>query len=284
MDLFCPYSSNLRALARSCPDRDNGQIADENRGYQTIPGSLSRNDYSRMTTNSLQARPLQRGHTNSTWVEDVTAGMGFIQFEPNCILCPICLRHPTSYDETPACGNFISQYKNLFHHHIKTLAARSRHSDEERYQRPSAEDIELGIRMTAAKHRIILDPCIKAKHLKRWTLWNLLTTDVLDRGVPWTRMMRDPRTMGLRYLHDDVITRPRFWDYMNQAGMHVGVVNVLEVHLSRPLNMFQLATRGAHAARTPPASTPPSLSGEVNLRIGRHPVGQWLPAKLSGGL
>ena len=45
------------------------------------------------------------------------------------------------------------------------------------------------MRITAAGHFIILDPRIQAKHLKRWTFWNLLKTDIFDRGVPWIQSM-----------------------------------------------------------------------------------------------
>ena len=70
-----------------------------------------------------------------------------------------------SYDAAPAVGNFISQYKNLFHHYVHQNAAiRSssfwsgfgaiRREVFERaggfstvYRRPSVEDIELGYRL-----------------------------------------------------------------------------------------------------------------------------------------
>lgn len=113
-----------------------------------------------------------------------------------------------SYDEAPAKQNFLSQYKNLFHHYVhqcsdgnittfwsgcgamkRELFSRFGGFDEERYRRPAIEDIELGTWMTAAGCRIILDKRIKAKHLKRWTFLNLLKTDIFDRGIPWTRLM-----------------------------------------------------------------------------------------------
>jgi glycosyltransferase involved in cell wall biosynthesis len=113
-----------------------------------------------------------------------------------------------SYDEDPADPSFLSQYKNLFHHYvhhnsdgeIKTFwsgcGAMRREVflafggfDEERYRRPAIEDIELGTWISAAGHKIILDSRIKGKHLKRWTLQNLLKTDIFDRGIPWTRLM-----------------------------------------------------------------------------------------------
>jgi cellulose synthase/poly-beta-1,6-N-acetylglucosamine synthase-like glycosyltransferase len=112
------------------------------------------------------------------------------------------------YDDAPAALNFLSQYKNLFHHYVhqhnageistfwsgcgairRQLFLDCGGFDEQRYRRPAIEDIELGTWLHAAGHRIVLDNRIKAKHLKRWTLWNLLKTDIFDRGVPWTRLM-----------------------------------------------------------------------------------------------
>lgn len=113
-----------------------------------------------------------------------------------------------SYDESPAEKNFLSQYKNLFHHYVHQQSdgpvntfwsgcgAMDREVfhefggfDERRYRRPAIEDIELGTWVSAAGHRIVLDSRIRAKHLKRWTLLNLCRTDILDRGIPWTRLM-----------------------------------------------------------------------------------------------
>lgn len=113
-----------------------------------------------------------------------------------------------SYDEDPAERDFFSQYKNLFHHYVHQRCEGELQTfwtgcgtirrdafvafggfDERRYRRPAIEDIELGTRMTAAGSRIVLDGRIQAKHLKRWTFWNLLRTDVLERGIPWTRLM-----------------------------------------------------------------------------------------------
>lgn len=113
-----------------------------------------------------------------------------------------------SYDEAPARPNFLSQYKNLFHHYVhqncdgdittfwsgcgaikRGLFLGFGGFDEKRYRRPAIEDIELGTWMSAAGCRIVLDRRIKAKHLKHWTMRNLLKTDIFDRGIPWTRLM-----------------------------------------------------------------------------------------------
>ncbi|MBS1788234.1 MAG: glycosyltransferase [Acidobacteria bacterium] len=113
-----------------------------------------------------------------------------------------------SYDETPAEPGFFSQYKNLFHHYVHQTSGGYVNTfwsgcgamrrdlflafggfDEERYRRPAIEDIELGTWVTAAGYQIVLAPHVKATHLKRWTLWSILKTDILDRGVPWIKLM-----------------------------------------------------------------------------------------------
>ena len=113
-----------------------------------------------------------------------------------------------SYDDAPVASNFLSQYKNLFHHYVhqnddgeirtfwsgcgairRELFLAFGGFDAQRYSRPAIEDIELGTWVSAAGHRIVLDSQIKATHLKRWTLWSLLKTDISARGVPWMGLM-----------------------------------------------------------------------------------------------
>ena len=60
---------------------------------------------------------------------------------------------------------------------------------DERYRRPCIEDIELGYRLRDAGHEIRLCRDLQVKHLKRWRLGDMLTTDLLKRAVPWTRLM-----------------------------------------------------------------------------------------------
>jgi hypothetical protein len=64
----------------------------------------------------------------------------------------------------------------------------------ETYRRPAVEDIELGYRLKRDGCKILLDRGVLVTHLKRWTFWNLIKTDILDRGIPWTELiMRDRR-------------------------------------------------------------------------------------------
>jgi glycosyltransferase involved in cell wall biosynthesis len=113
-----------------------------------------------------------------------------------------------SYDEEPAEANFISQYKNLFHRFVHQQGRVEAETfwagcgamrrdvflsvngfDAERYPRPAIEDIELGYRLRARGHRILLDKQLQAKHLKRWTMKSMLHADIFCRAVPWSMLM-----------------------------------------------------------------------------------------------
>ncbi len=112
-----------------------------------------------------------------------------------------------AYDDRPADPGFVSQYKNLAHayvHHSSASDARTFwagfgavrrsaflavHGFDERFRRPSVEDIDFGYRLTAAGYRVVLDSSVKASHLKRWTLASMVVSDIRDRGVPWTQLL-----------------------------------------------------------------------------------------------
>jgi hypothetical protein len=65
--------------------------------------------------------------------------------------------------------------------------------DTVRFPRPQIEDIELGYRLRDAGGRIVLDPTVQGTHLKQWTFWRMLRTDVIDRGIPWMRLLLERR-------------------------------------------------------------------------------------------
>jgi glycosyltransferase involved in cell wall biosynthesis len=113
-----------------------------------------------------------------------------------------------SYDDTPAESNFVSQYKNLYHHFTHQQANEDAATfwagcgavrrevfltsggfDHARYPRPSIEDIELGYRLRRLGHRILLDRQLQGKHLKRWTLGSMLRADIRDRAIPWSQLI-----------------------------------------------------------------------------------------------
>lgn len=121
------------------------------------------------------------------------------------------------YDEAPADPRFISQCRNLGHAFVHQRSNRNAQTFwaglgavragvfaavggfDERFAQPSVEDIDLGYRIRGAGHRILLDPSIQGKHLKRWTFRASVVTDIRDRGIPWTQLLN-------RYggLHDDL--------------------------------------------------------------------------------
>jgi GT2 family glycosyltransferase len=112
-----------------------------------------------------------------------------------------------AYDEDPPEPHFISQYKNLAHSFIHqtsnaiaqtfwagfgAIRAEVFHSVggfDERYRRPCIEDIDLGYRLAAAGHLVVLDHELRVSHLKRWTFRSMLVSDIRDRGIPWTQLI-----------------------------------------------------------------------------------------------
>ncbi len=118
-----------------------------------------------------------------------------------------------SYDSSPASKDFLSQYKNLMHSYVhqhgkseactfwsgcgairRTVFFEHAGFDES-YGRPAIEDIELGYRLKTAGRKLLLDKDLQVTHLKRWTFWGLIKTDVRDRGMPWTELILRDRNM-----------------------------------------------------------------------------------------
>jgi GT2 family glycosyltransferase len=112
-----------------------------------------------------------------------------------------------SYDDRPEHPGLVSQYRNLLHHFVHQQGRREASTFwagcgavrrqifeqiggfDERYTRASIEDIELGGRLRQAGHRIWLRPDLQATHLKRWTFWGVVRSDVRDRAIPWTKLI-----------------------------------------------------------------------------------------------
>jgi hypothetical protein len=117
-----------------------------------------------------------------------------------------------TYDDRPAAPTTVSRFRNLLHHHVHVsspgpaatfwagLGAIRREAfeavggfDARRFERPSIEDIELGVRLCAAGHRVALEPAARGTHLKRWTLRSMVRTDLLARGAPWVALQLERR-------------------------------------------------------------------------------------------
>jgi glycosyltransferase involved in cell wall biosynthesis len=112
-----------------------------------------------------------------------------------------------SYDDAPGAPSFLSQYRNLLHHYVHQRSPSRVHTFwgacgavrrevflaiggfDESYEVPAIEDVELGYRLSDAGHRIKLERQLQVKHLKHWTVGNMLRTDVFQRAIPWSRLL-----------------------------------------------------------------------------------------------
>lgn len=141
-----------------------------------------------------------------------------------------------SYDDAPGHPSWLSQYRNLLHHYTHQTALEEGSTfwgacaairreaylgvggfDAERYALPSIEDIELGYRLRRGGHRIRFRKTLQVKHLKRWTAWSMIKTDVLQRGIPWTELLlREQR------LDDDLNLDQRSRFSVAAAGLLAG--------------------------------------------------------------
>jgi geranylgeranyl pyrophosphate synthase/GT2 family glycosyltransferase len=126
-----------------------------------------------------------------------------------------------SYDTDPAAPQLVSQFRNLLHcfvHQTSNQRASTFWSGcgairreifleskgfDVSYSVACIEDIELGSRLVREGIRIALDPLIQVRHLKRWTLWAMIDTDIRRRGICWTRLIllshRMPNDLNLRH-------------------------------------------------------------------------------------
>lgn len=169
---------------------------------------------------------------------EVATGEVLVFFDADTLPAPDALdriehwvrQHPNedaligSYDADPEVMTTVSRFKNLFHRFVhqqsRTYAGtfwtgcgvirtdRFRQLggfDTVVYRRPSIEDIDLGMRLVEAGGCIRLDRELVVQHRKRWTLWELIKTDVWQRGVPWTHLCLRSKTM-----HNDLNLR---WDH-----------------------------------------------------------------------
>lgn len=112
-----------------------------------------------------------------------------------------------SYDTKPAAPNFISHYKNLVHHYVHQSS--HEHAStfwsgcgavkknvfyavggfDPAFTRSTVEDIELGVRLHRAGHRIVLNKQVQVTHAKVWTLTGMIKSDVCERTIPWAALI-----------------------------------------------------------------------------------------------
>jgi hypothetical protein len=182
-----------------------------------------------------------------------------------------------SYDDLVGTRGVVAGFRNLLHHTVHQRSAGPASTfwaglgavrsdelravggfDEDRYQRSSIEDIELGGRL-AERGRIVLDPDLRGTHLKEWTLCSMVVTDFARRGVPWVALMVERRAVA--------------------AGLNLGVRERLSAAASL-LAVGALATRrpalGAVAVALS-IGLNRDLYGTVWRRIGARGVAATIP-------
>lgn len=178
-----------------------------------------------------------------------------------------------SYDDAPGASNFLSQYKNLFHHYTHQTGSEEASTFwgacgavrrevflevggfDEAYRYPSIEDIELGYRLKRSGYSICLCKQVQVKHLKRWEPFNLLRAEIFYRALPWTELLWRDR----QFVNDlNLQTSSRlsiilvyslllalvaaFW-WIGALGM-AGIISLALLMLNLPVYQFFLNKQG----------------------------------------
>lgn len=167
-----------------------------------------------------------------------------------------------SYDDSPSAPDFVSQYRNLLHHFVHQRSSTDANTfwagcgavrrgvfeelggfDAERFPRPSIEDIELGYRMREKGYGIMLAKDIQVKHLKHWKLGSVLRTDILNRAVPWSKLIIEtknmPRDMNLR-MTDRVSTALTGLLFISALILVLDIIGVFRVVMVGRIAIFAL--------------------------------------------
>lgn len=161
-----------------------------------------------------------------------------------------------SYDDTPMEKNFLSQYKNLLHHYVHQQARENASTFwgacgavrrdvfleaggfDERYFRPSVEDVELGYRLRERGHVIRLVKTLRVKHMKKWTCSSLLRSDLVDRAIPWTELLRKRS----RFINDLNL------DHTSRLGVILAALTLLAAALTPAWPYFGWVAAGAYGS------------------------------------
>ena len=159
------------------------------------------------------ARNLAAASARGTWIVFVDAD---VLVHPDAIrrlLAPLQKAGPDaaiaatigSYDDQPEARGIAATYANLRHHlvhqqarnpvpgfwtglgAVRRDAFHSVGGFDAAFGRPSIEDVEFGLRLSAIERTIEVVPEANGTHLKAWTAIGLWKTDLFARGIPWGR-------------------------------------------------------------------------------------------------
>lgn len=178
-----------------------------------------------------------------------------------------------SYDDEPWDPGVVSGFRNLLHHHVHQTSSAQATTfwaglgavrrtaflavggfDAERFRVPSIEDIDLGMRLTAAGADIRLDHRLQGTHLKTWRLGSMLATDFARRGVPWVALRLHarsaPATLNLTWRHRasaSLVVLAAVAAASRRPRLAVTSASAF-IYLNRPLYALLLRKRGVKAA------------------------------------
>ncbi len=109
------------------------------------------------------------------------------------------------YDDVPHCRRAVGQFRNLLHHFVHLQGPEQLHSfwtgcgavRRSAFGKVGGfdprmrmmEDIEFGMRLSAAGGQVQIDRQMRAQHLKCWSLAGMIHMDVHDRAIPWSRLL-----------------------------------------------------------------------------------------------
>jgi GT2 family glycosyltransferase len=197
-----------------------------------------------------------------------------------------------SYDDQPYATNFLSQYKNLLQHYVhqhaegraftfwgacgavKRAVFLELGGFDERYHKPSIEDIELGYRLLDNGYVIALSKNLQITHLKKWTPKSLFKSDFFCRAIPWSRLI-----LGAGRMDDDL--------NINRGARVKVVMMYLMMSSLVALPVYPPALLGAAAAAVALASADASMLRFFYKKRGalfaaRVPLWHWFYYAYSG--
>lgn len=124
-----------------------------------------------------------------------------------------------SYHTQSGGSGWVAGFRNLLHAHVHHRSLRNASTfwtgcgavRRDRFQelggfdesRLRLEDVEFGLRLSAAGGRIVLDPSIQVTHRKPFTVWSMLVTDTIERAMPWADLVWEhglPRDLNFRWV------------------------------------------------------------------------------------
>ena len=112
-----------------------------------------------------------------------------------------------AYCDAPPAPGVVSRARNLLHRHVHRAGAGAggaetfwtglgavRRADFDAVggfdpAQRMMEDVAFGMALRRAGRLIRIDPSLEGTHLKRWTLSSMFRTDLVDRAIPWSRLI-----------------------------------------------------------------------------------------------